>query len=79
MLNWNGKHVTDPSLCLDHARRARIASQLASQAAQNLHVDTAVEDILMYPGRLQQVFAGEAGTCSERISTRKSWTRPWSV
>jgi hypothetical protein len=45
-LDWNSKHISDATLGLDHSRRARVAFELAPEA-KDLHVDTAVEDILM--------------------------------
>src|SRR5260221_7000198 len=53
-----GKHVADPALGLDDTARARIGLKLAPQPP-DLHVDASVEDILMHPGRLQEVLAGE--------------------
>src|SRR5258708_29238480 len=57
-LDWNSKHISDATLGLDHSRRARVAFELAPEA-KDLHVDTAVEDILMDAGRLQQVLAAK--------------------
>ena len=49
-------HVADTALGLDDARCAWIGLELAAQA-QDLHVDAAVEHILVHAGRLQQVLA----------------------
>jgi hypothetical protein len=48
----NGEYISEAALGLDDARRARIALELAPQA-ENLHIDAAVEDILVNAGRLQ--------------------------
>src|SRR6476660_9546928 len=52
----NGEYVSDTALGLDDARCAGVAFELAAQA-KNLHVDAAVEDILVNAGRLQQMIA----------------------
>jgi hypothetical protein len=52
----NGEYVSDTALGLDDARCVRVAFELAAQA-KNLHVDAAVEDILVNAGRLQQMIA----------------------
>src|SRR2546429_9007027 len=57
-LDHDGENISDAALGLDHARRARVAFQLAPQA-ENLHVDAAVEDVLVHARRLQQVLAAE--------------------
>src|SRR4051794_9472519 len=57
-LNRQGEYVADAALGLDDTRHARICLQFAPQS-QDLHVDTAVEHILVYPGRLQQLFPTE--------------------
>src|SRR5262245_8108412 len=57
-LDRNGEHITYAALGLDDARRARVAFELAPQA-KNLHVDAAIENILMHARGLQQVLATE--------------------
>src|SRR5260370_9349551 len=57
-LDWNSKHISDATLGLDHSRRARVAFELAPEA-KDLHVDTAVEDVLVDASRLQQVLAAK--------------------
>jgi hypothetical protein len=52
----NSEYVSDTALGLDDARCAGVAFELAAQA-KNLHVDAAVEDILVNAGRLQQMIA----------------------
>ena len=54
----NSKHISDAALGLDDTRRARVAFKLASEA-KDLHVDAAVEDILVDTSRLQQVLAAK--------------------
>jgi len=53
-LDWNSEHVSHTALGLDDARRGSILFKLASQA-KNLHVDAAIENILMHARGLQQV------------------------
>src|ERR1700730_16704257 len=53
-----GKDVTDAALRADDMGRAGIGLELASQP-QDLHVDAAVEHILVNAGRLQKVLAGK--------------------
>src|SRR5260221_12318699 len=50
--------IADAALGPDDTWRAGIDFQLAAQP-QDLHVDAAIEHILVNPGRLQQVRAGE--------------------
>src|SRR5260221_2093746 len=50
--------IADAALGPDDTWRAGIDFQLAAQP-QDLHVDAAIEHILVNPGRLQQVLAGE--------------------
>jgi hypothetical protein len=57
-IHRHGKDVTDAALGLDDARCARVAFQLAPKA-QDLHVDAAVENVLVDAGRLQKVLAAE--------------------
>jgi hypothetical protein len=45
------KHISDSAFRLEYARRAWIALQLPPDA-QDLHIDTAIEDILVYACRL---------------------------
>jgi hypothetical protein len=52
----NREHITDAALRLNEARSGWIAFELASQA-QNLHIDTAIEHVLVHARRLQQVLA----------------------
>src|SRR4051812_26980468 len=58
--SFNGctEDISDATLGLDEARRARIAFELAPQA-ENLHVDAAIENILVNACGLQQVFTAE--------------------
>ena len=53
-----GEHVADAALGPDDSGRSRIGLELAPQP-QDLHVDAAVEDILVHAGRLQQMLAAE--------------------
>src|SRR5262245_25891621 len=57
-LDRNGEHISYTALGLDDARRARVAFELAPQA-KNLHVDAAIENILMHARGLQQVLPAE--------------------
>src|SRR6516165_763447 len=57
-LNRKRKHVTDASLGLNNLRCARIRLQLAPQA-QDLHIDAAVENVLVHPGCLLQMLSAE--------------------
>src|SRR5262245_22442565 len=57
-LDRNGEHISDATLGLDDAGRAGVAFELASEA-KNLHVDAAVEDILMHTRGLQQVLTAK--------------------
>jgi hypothetical protein len=70
-----GKHVANAAFGLDDPRRARVGLELAAQS-QDLHVDAAVEHILMDAGRLQQVLAAERPLrrVDERIQER---IPPW--
>jgi len=52
------KHVANAAFGQDEARRVWVDLQLAPQP-QYLHVDTAIEDIFVNPGRLQKVLAGK--------------------
>src|SRR5262245_31673241 len=51
-LDRNGEHISDAALGLDDARRAGVAFELASEA-KNLHIDAAIENILMHACGLQ--------------------------
>ena len=55
-LDGNSEHISNTALGLDDARCTGIAFELAPEA-KNLHVDAAVEDILVKACRLQQVIA----------------------
>ena len=55
-LHGNGEHISNAALGLDHARGARVAFELAPEP-ENLHVDAAIEDILVHAGCLQQLLA----------------------
>jgi hypothetical protein len=57
-LGWERKHVANASPGLDDTRRARVGLQLAAQP-QDLHVDAAVEHVLVHAGRLQKALTGE--------------------
>src|SRR5260370_39244866 len=57
-LDRKGEHVAYPALGANNPWCARIGLQLAPQS-QDLHVDAAVENILVHPSRLQQVLAAE--------------------
>jgi hypothetical protein len=57
-LDYCGEHISHAALRLDDAWCARVAFQLAPQA-KNLHVDAAIEDVLMNASGLQQVLATE--------------------
>src|SRR5215472_3178677 len=57
-LDRNGEHISYAALSLNNARRARVAFKLAPQA-KNLHVDAAIENILMHARGLQQVLPTE--------------------
>src|SRR5208282_792070 len=52
------KDVSDSPLGLDHLRRAWVLFQLAAET-QDLHVDAAIEDVLVDPRRLQKMLAAE--------------------
>ena len=66
------KHVADAAFGQNDARRVWIGLQLAPQA-QDLHVDSAIEDIFVDPGRLQKVFAGERSLRSIRNAIRSAF------
>src|SRR5262245_9042045 len=57
-LDRDGEHISHAALGLDDARRARVAFELAPQA-KNLHVDAAIENILMHARGLQKVLPAE--------------------
>jgi hypothetical protein len=57
-LNWQRKSVADTPLSLDNLRYARIALKFTPQS-QNLHIDAAIENVLVYPSRLQELFSAE--------------------
>jgi hypothetical protein len=57
-LDWKGKHVANAALGANDARCARIGLQLAPQS-EDLDVDAAVKNILVYSRCLQQVLAAE--------------------
>src|SRR5262245_22369446 len=57
-LDRNGEHISYTALGLDDARGVRVAFELAPQS-KNLHVDAAIENILMHARGLQQVVAAE--------------------
>ena len=57
-LHRNGEHISDAALGLDHARGAGVAFEFAPEA-ENLHVDAAIEDILVHASCLQQLLAAE--------------------
>src|SRR5258706_9443948 len=64
------KYVAKAAFGQDEARRVWIGLQLAPQA-QYLHVDTAIEDIFVDPGRLQKVLAGERSLRSFKKRNQK--------
>ena len=64
------KHVADAAFGQNDARRIWIGLQLAPQA-QDLHVDSAIEDIFVDPGRLQKVLAGERSLRSIKKRNQK--------
>jgi len=64
------KHVANAAFGQDDARRIWIGLQLAPQA-QDLHVDTAIEDVFVDPGRLQKVLAGERSLRSIKKRNQK--------
>ena len=53
-----GEYVADAAFGADDAWCARIALQLAPQS-EDLHIDAAVENILVHPSCLQQVLAAQ--------------------
>src|SRR5213080_4891040 len=55
---FGGEHIANTAFGLNDARGTRIAFEFASQP-ENLHVDAAVEDVLVHAGRCQQVLAVE--------------------
>src|SRR5262245_30353616 len=57
-LERNGEHISHAALGLDDARGVRVAFELAPQA-KNLHVDAAIENILVHARGLQQVLAAQ--------------------
>jgi len=57
-LDGKGKHIASAALGTNNARCTRIGLQFAAQP-QDLHVDAAVENILVHPSRLQQMLAAE--------------------
>ena len=57
-LDWNGKHISDAALGLDDSRRVMVALELASEA-KNLHVDAAIEDVVMRARGLQKVLTAK--------------------
>ena len=72
-LDRNGEYISDTTLGFDDSRRTGVAFELASEA-KDLHVDTAIEDILMHARGLQQLLTAAAPR--ERQATMR--TRPWS-
>src|SRR5260370_37818512 len=57
-LDRNGEHISHAALGLDDAGSARVAFELAPQT-KNLHVDAAIENVLVHPRRLQQMLTAE--------------------
>ena len=57
-LDLNGEHISDATLGLDDSGRAGVALELASEA-KNLHVDAAIEDVLMHARGLQQLLTAK--------------------
>ena len=64
------KYVANAAFGQDDARRVWIGLQLAPQA-QDLNVDTAIEDIFVDPGRLQKMFAGKRSLRSIKKRNQK--------
>ena len=64
------KYVANAAFGQDDARRVWVGLQLTPQA-QYLHVDTAIEDIFVDPGRLQKVLAGERSLRSIKKRNQK--------
>src|SRR5215467_14515183 len=57
-LDRNGEYISDTTLGLDDSRCTGVAFELASEA-KDLHVDTAIEDILMHARGLQQLLTAK--------------------
>src|SRR5271166_4232225 len=57
-LDRRRENVSDAPLGLDHLGRAWVLFQLAAKT-QDLHVDAAIEDVLVDPRRLQEMLAAE--------------------
>src|SRR5580700_6369820 len=57
-LDRQSAQVAETALRLDDTGRSRIGLELAPQP-QDLHVDAAVEHILVHAGRLQKMLAGK--------------------
>src|SRR6266704_3453669 len=57
-LDGNSEHISNAALGLYDAGRAGIALELAPEA-EDLHVDAAIEDILVNAGCLQKVFSAQ--------------------
>ena len=57
-LDRNGEHISDAALGLNNLRDAGVAFELASEA-KKLHVDAAIEDILIHARGLQQVLTAK--------------------
>ena len=62
-LDRNGEHISHAALGLDDTRRARVTFELAPQA-KNLHVDAAIEDILMEGSAAPTTSSSELAECS---------------
>ena len=58
LLDRRDKYIADATLGSNEGRRGCVDLELASQP-QHLHVDTAIKDIFVDAGRVQQIFAAE--------------------
>src|SRR3954451_18728219 len=57
-LDRHGENISDPAFGLDQTRRVRTRFELATKA-KNLHVDAAIENILVHMRRSQQILPAE--------------------
>jgi hypothetical protein len=70
-LDGQGEHIANTTFGLDSTRGTRIALKLSAEP-EDLHINAAIEHVLVHPRRLQKVLTARFGSCSDRpMSTSK--------
>jgi len=78
-LDGQGEHITNTTFGLDDARGTRIGLELSAEP-EDLHIDAAIEHVLVDPRRLQEVLAAQRSL--RRIEERdqqRALARPLSA